>query len=526
MVILRLSILLVVVNSYKILVVNPKIGYSHMNFMGKIADTLADAGHDVVTLQPTLFPYPSNGTTKSFVIQTSIGKDLQREFIKAHYQKQHSMWTASCTNPVGVIGFAPTFARIIAASVSSVLDDDETIENLKSEKFDVGITELFDFTGIAVFEAIGLKNMIGTHASNSLAESTAYAIGAPVIPSFMPASQGITGDSTSLSTRAVNFLFTVLSWYFQKSAASAAESMMMKKLGKTATPIWECIANMPFILTNADPYLDFPKPTLHKVIDLGGIGIQEPKALSKEWDRILGLRSQTVLISSGSVARSNFMPIQIMNAIVEVAKSIPKVTFIWKYEDPDNAPFAAGIRNLVLSAWTPQSDLLADNRLTLFVTHGGAGSLMESAFRGKPLVVVPLFADQTRNAKLVVKFGFGMMLDKKSLSDSKVISATISRVLNDSRYQKAAQRVRNILAKQTLSPQQKLVKAVELAAEFGQMPELRVAGRDLGVIAYYNLDIYVLLIISIALILACMIAILRLLVRLPSVNRIVKIKKQ
>ncbi|VDK59258.1 unnamed protein product [Cylicostephanus goldi] len=170
-----LSIFLVLVDSYKILVVNPKLGYSHMNFMGKIADTLADAGHDVVSLESNYY---------------------------------------------------------------SILDDDELLEHLKAEKFDVGITELFDFTGIAVYEAIGLKNMIGTHASNSLAESTAYAIGAPVTPSFMPASQGITGDSTSFSTRAVNLLFTLLSWYFQKSAASAAESVMMKKLGKTATPIW------------------------------------------------------------------------------------------------------------------------------------------------------------------------------------------------------------------------------------------------------------------------------------------------
>lgn len=35
---------------FKILVVIPKMGYSHMNFLGTIADTLVDAGHDVVRL--------------------------------------------------------------------------------------------------------------------------------------------------------------------------------------------------------------------------------------------------------------------------------------------------------------------------------------------------------------------------------------------------------------------------------------------------------------------------------------------
>ncbi|KHJ84234.1 hypothetical protein OESDEN_16055 [Oesophagostomum dentatum] len=87
--------------------------------------------------------------------------------------------------------------------------------------------------------------------------------------------------------------------------------------------------------------------------------------------------------------------------------SYPDITFIWKYERPENATFADGVENLVLSKWTPQTDLLADPRLTLFVTHGGAGSLLESATQGKPVVVVPLFGDQMRNAKVVTKFGFG-----------------------------------------------------------------------------------------------------------------------
>lgn len=34
----------------KILVFNPKFGISHVTFTGKIADTLAHAGHDVVSL--------------------------------------------------------------------------------------------------------------------------------------------------------------------------------------------------------------------------------------------------------------------------------------------------------------------------------------------------------------------------------------------------------------------------------------------------------------------------------------------
>ena len=37
-------------NGYKLLLYSPKFGKSHVTFMGKIADILVNAGHDVVSL--------------------------------------------------------------------------------------------------------------------------------------------------------------------------------------------------------------------------------------------------------------------------------------------------------------------------------------------------------------------------------------------------------------------------------------------------------------------------------------------
>ncbi|KAK6015682.1 glycosyltransferase family 28 protein, partial [Ostertagia ostertagi] len=166
----------------------------------------------------------------------------------------------------------------------------------------------------------------------------------------------------------------------------------------------------------------------------------------------------------------------------------PNITFIWKYEEPDDAIFN-GIDNLIPSKWTPQSCLLADRRLTLFITHGGAGSMMESAHHAKPLIVVPLFGDQTRNAKLIEKYGFGILLEKGRLTDSNVLREAIEQILTDSKYQTAANRISRLLSRRPFSPEEKLVKTVELAAEFGDLPELKVSGRNLGYVAYYNLDL-------------------------------------
>ncbi|RCN46667.1 UDP-glucoronosyl and UDP-glucosyl transferase [Ancylostoma caninum] len=516
--------------SYKILVVNPKMGYSHMNFLGQVADTLVDAGHEVVTLQPLIYPHVNNGTTKSRLIQVGAYMKMSKEKEEDHNERNKQTWTASATSPFGVVGFLPVLKQVTITAVTrefsfifrspennqEVLDAKEVLQQLKSENFDVGITELFEFTGIAVFEAIGLKNVIGAHSSCML-EGTAFAVGLPVIPSFMPASLGVTDDASSFSTRVNNILFTFLSWYFQTSLAETAQGVMYEKLGSGITPVWDTVSNMSWILTNIDPFLEYARPTLHNIVDLGGIGVRKPKPLDEveesyslsrqelynlyrcfqKWKQILNLRPRTIMISFGSVAPSITMPDKMKRAILEVVKSYPDVTFIWKYEKPDDT-FADGVENLVLSKWTPQADLLADDRLALFVTHGGAGSMMESAFRGKPLIVVPLFGDQTRNAKLIVKFGFGIMLEKVRLQDSKVLHDAIGKVLSDKRYERAAHRIRDLLAKRPFTPQEKLVKTIELAAEFGELPEFKVAGRNLGLIVYYNIDI---ILVSVVLIL-------------------------
>lgn len=45
--------------------------------------------------------------------------------------------------------------------------------------------------------------------------------------------------------------------------------------------IQDIAAEASFVLTNGEPLLDFPRPTLPKVVDIGGLGIRPPKPLSK-----------------------------------------------------------------------------------------------------------------------------------------------------------------------------------------------------------------------------------------------------
>ncbi|VDM84987.1 unnamed protein product [Strongylus vulgaris] len=58
------------------------------------------------------------------------------------------MWTTGAANPMGIIGSLSFLTRIASTSTLRMLDNKVLLKQLKSEQFDLGITELFDFAGL------------------------------------------------------------------------------------------------------------------------------------------------------------------------------------------------------------------------------------------------------------------------------------------------------------------------------------------------------------------------------------------
>ena len=54
-----------------------------------------------------------------------------------------------------------------------------------------------------------------------------------------------------------------------------------------------------------------------------------------------------------------------------------------------------------LVPWAPQADLLGHPSLRAFLTHGGVNSVQEAAYRGVPILCMPLGADQFDNCAQV-----------------------------------------------------------------------------------------------------------------------------
>uniref|UniRef100_A0A0N5BYN6 glucuronosyltransferase n=1 Tax=Strongyloides papillosus TaxID=174720 RepID=A0A0N5BYN6_STREA len=252
----------------------------------------------------------------------------------------------------------------------------------------------------------------------------------------------------------------------------------------------QIMTNASFFLVNSNPLLDIPTPKSPKMIDIGGIGIPKPEPVSENFNEILNKRNKTILISFGSIAKSTYMDQEMKDEILKTIQNFPDITFIWKYETPEDG-HGSGIENLVLSKWIPQNDLLNDKRLTLFVTHAGMGSTTEVAFSYVPALAIPVAGDQRRNAKLLERLKIGITAEKEILRDSKKFGEKILEVLNNEEYKINSIKTAEMLRNRPISSEELLVKHVEFACRFGQLPRLDLASKDMGVIEYYNLDIII-----------------------------------
>ena len=74
------------------------------------------------------------------------------------------------------------------------------------------------------------------------------------------------------------------------------------------------------------------------------------------------------------------------DALLKVFRKLPQ-QIIWKWEGGDE--FKDKPKNLFVSQWLPQQDILGHNNTKLFITHGGQSSVQESWCHKVPMVNVP-----------------------------------------------------------------------------------------------------------------------------------------
>jgi glucuronosyltransferase len=173
------------------------------------------------------------------------------------------------------------------------------------------------------------------------------------------------------------------------------------------------------------------------------------------------------------------------------------LSIIWKWDaEVPNLP-----KNVKISSWLPQQDLLGHPNLKVFVTHGGLGSLVEAIYHKAVIVGIPFSADQRPNLLRAVRNGYARMLEWEDLTSEDLING-IKDAMNDANMEATMERIHNLYMDREKKPLEKAAWWVEYVCRHKGATMLQSRTEDIPWYQYHHVDI----IIFLAGIIFCMLA--------------------
>ena len=198
------------------------------------------------------------------------------------------------------------------------------------------------------------------------------------------------------------------------------ERTMREHFGPDTPSVQELESRVSLLIINSDVTLSYARALVPNVIMAGGMHIEPPKPLPKDLAQFVEESKNGVIVfSMGSNLKSSDLPAEKRDALLNSFAKL-KENVIWKWEE-DALPGQP--ENVFLYKWLPQNDVLAHPNVKLFITHGGLYSTEEALYFGKPMVGIPIFADQMVNMRRVEKSGLGVTIDFKNLTETAVTNA-------------------------------------------------------------------------------------------------------
>ncbi|KAI6184687.1 UDP-glucuronosyltransferase [Aphelenchoides bicaudatus] len=476
-------------HAFKFLVYNPKLGHSQTIWMNDISDILGKAGHDVLNYAPIVVDVFNSSRPKfaRTLIRPATHNSTQTGDIR------YDAWVFDHRSYHGAIEMFGGLGYEFEASCKEQLADEKLLDQLRSENFDLGLSEYFDICGLAIFHKIGLKRWILLY-SNPMPLGDMHLFGVQATPSFTPSfSVGWSTERMSMKER----LFNWFNYFFYRYHLRETFLGQTAKAFPPDIPHYtELMSRSQYIFVNMDEHLDFPRPVSFKHVNVAGVGMQNTVNSSAIEDPHIKKAIETaedgvVLVSFGSVTSSFGMPDKNKKALLAAFDSFPKLTFLWKYEREDN--IADGHPNVVTSKWLDQPKILSHPKLRAFVTHGGLNSVTQSVYAGAPMIVVPLFADQPRNAFMVESRQIGVQLDKFNLNADVLIDA-IQKVVYNPVIASNAKELSQTIRSKPMNSEERILKYSEHAAQFDVHKYLDSYGRQLNSVEYHGLDLLALLV--------------------------------
>ncbi|KAJ3642495.1 hypothetical protein Zmor_025267 [Zophobas morio] len=466
-------------------------GRSHYILGSTLLKALAEKGHDV-TMVSSLGekePPKTKGTYRDIVV-TEIMKKVEE--VEKQQRPKMSDWE-NMNLFIATVFMGHTMSKIM----EPLLWDDK-IQNLiySNEKFDVVIVEQFlnDAQKALAIHFGAPLIVMSTVRANSWVNTL---VGNPAPASYIPMLLTDYSVPMTFSERLLNGILSVMTELFYHFYVYPNENHRIKKYIPNGVDISDVLYNVSLVLMNSHPSLNQPVPYVPNMIDIGGFHVQPPKKLPQDLQEFLdNAKDGVIYFSMGSNLKSADFPPEKRDAILRTLSKL-KEQVLWKWEE-DVLPGQP--KNVKLSKWLPQQDILAHPNVKLFITHGGFLSTIETVYHGVPILAIPIFGDQKLNARTAMNNGFGVVLPYSEITQDR-LTQTIKEVLNNPKYRDNVKKRSEIFHDRQVSPMT-AIYWIEYVIRHNGAPHLRVAALDLPWYKYYLLDVISFLVL-VSLVIGC-----------------------
>ncbi|KAL3084729.1 hypothetical protein niasHT_031614 [Heterodera trifolii] len=426
-------------NALKILVVQQNYMFfrSHFGFGLNLAKYLAEEGHQIHMLVPI--------TDESYKLKNK--NDEAQLNVRYFVPKK--------TKPLHELIMERDKGKMSDRIYKEIAEDFELMDGLRAEKFDVGMAEAFFLTeySLALFHFLQIAVTIATQ-SQPMSPFQMHLMGHL---SKMKQSEGMPTEFIGISTlnifdermkllnmRTKEQMDKELKWRrdevwrhcVEQTLAKIKEHINMdteyQKLAEEKFhlnfPGWDALfAKSRFFFINSLPEIDFAQSKILKSDErikfIGGLNFNRPSEIDEKAientnsliTRSLGTKEGVVLVSFGTNdASTGPGDAQFVEALAGTMDKFPNILFIWKLTQGIESQFQFKWDNVIMQSWINQKELLAHPKTKAFVSHCGMNSLLESVFRGVPIVCVPFVGDQYYNAELMAFQHIGLAVDREN----------------------------------------------------------------------------------------------------------------
>ncbi|KAI1708563.1 UDP-glucoronosyl and UDP-glucosyl transferase domain-containing protein [Ditylenchus destructor] len=149
----------------------------------------------------------------------------------------------------------------------------------------------------------------------------------------------------------------------------------------------------------------------------------------------------TIYIAFGTVVDWEQAPKHIREIFLSAINEFTDYRIVFSYKGPK--PDGLG-KHIKITSWAPQLEILAHPKTKVFLTHSGLKSLRESLCTKTPAVLMPMFAEQSHNAKFSLSLGIGRILNKFKLTKETIV-ASLKEVLENDKYAKRVSKLYEIM---------------------------------------------------------------------------------